>query len=160
MQSDNLDTQNHYQLDNIDRGILRGLLKDARTPYTEIARDLVVSPGTIHVRMKKMEAAGLVSGNVIQLDAAQLGFDLEAFIGVYLEKGSIYKVVIEELRKIEEITEAYYTTGQYGIFLKIACRNTKHLRAVLNEKIQAIEGIHRTETFISLEEGIKRSVPV
>jgi Lrp/AsnC family transcriptional regulator for asnA, asnC and gidA len=79
---------------------------------------------------------------------------------VYLFKGSVYKQVITQLESIPEVVEAYYTTGQYSIFLKIVCKNTNHLREVLNEKIQAIDGIERTETLISLEESIKRSIKV
>jgi Lrp/AsnC family transcriptional regulator for asnA, asnC and gidA len=94
------------------------------------------------------------------VDHTKLGYDLTAFLGVYLFKGSIYNQVITELEQIPEVVEAYYTTGQYSIFLKIVCKNTNHLRQVLNEKIQAIEGIERTETLISLEESIKRSIKV
>ena len=146
----------NYQIDNVGRGILSILSRNARTPYTEIAEKLIVSAGTIHVRMRKMEEAGIVRGTEIVVDTAKLGYDLTAFIGVFLEKGAVYRSVIEELKKIEEIVEAYYTTGGYGIFLKVVCRNTDNLREVLNEKIQAVEGIQRTETMISLEEGIRR----
>lgn len=145
-----------YQPDKLDREILEELARDARTPYTEIARKLVVSPGTIHVRMRKMEDNGLVRGAHLVLDSTKLGYDLTAFIGVYLGKGSEYRQVKAALESIPEITEAHYTTGQYGIFVKVVCRNTEHLRKVLNERIQAIDGIQRTETFISLETGIYR----
>lgn len=149
-----------YQIDNIDRAIMAILLEDARTPYTDIAQRLIVSPGTIHVRMRKLEQAGVVKGSEIIVDPAKLGFDLTAFIGVFLEKGAKYKNVIERLEAIEEILEAYYTTGGYSIFLKIVCANTDHLRRVLNEKIQEVEGIQRTETMISLEQSIRRKMPL
>jgi len=149
-----------YQIDNVDRAIMAILLEDARTPYTDIAHRLIVSPGTIHVRMRKLEQAGIVKGSEIIVDPAKLGFDLTAFIGVFLEKGAKYKNVIERLEAIEEILEAYYTTGGYSIFLKIVCANTDHLRRVLNEKIQEVEGIQRTETMISLEQSIRRKMPL
>ena len=149
-----------YQIDNVDRAIMAILLEDARTPYTDIAHQLIVSPGTIHVRMRKLEQAGIVKGSEIIVDPAKLGFDLTAFIGVFLEKGAKYKNVIERLEAIEEILEAYYTTGGYSIFLKIVCANTDHLRRVLNEKIQEVEGIQRTETMISLEQSIRRKMPL
>ncbi len=149
-----------YQIDNVDRAIMAILLEDARTPFTEIAQRLIVSPGTIHVRMRKLEQMGVVKGSELIVDPAKLGFDLTAFIGVFLEKGAKYKNVITQLEAIEEILEAYYTTGGYSIFLKIVCANTDHLRKVLNEKIQEVEGIQRTETMISLEQSIRRKMPL
>ncbi len=149
-----------YQIDNIDKQIMAILLENARTPYTEIAQKLIVSPGTIHVRMKKLEKMGVVQGTELVVDPAKLGYDLTAFIGIYLEKSVNYKEVIPELENIEEIMEAYYTTGGYSIFAKIVCANTNHLRVVLNEKIQAVRGIQRTETMISLEQSIRRKVPL
>lgn len=149
-----------YQIDNLDRQILEILSTNARTPYTEIAEKLIVSAGTIHVRMKKMESAGVVKGTEIVVDLAKLGFDLTTFIGVFLDKGAVYQDVIKQLNAIEEIVEAYYTTGGYSIFLKVVCRNTENLRMVLNEKIQRVEGIQRTETMISLEQSIRRKAPL
>ncbi len=150
----------NYRIDNLDREILEILSINARTPYTEIAEKLIVSPGTIHVRMKKMEAAGIVKSTEIVVDSAKLGFDLTTFIGVFLDKGASYQNVIKQLEAIEEIVEAYYTTGGYSIFLKVICRNTENLRKVLNEKIQKVEGIQRTETMISLEQSIRRKAPL
>ncbi len=147
-----------YQIDNLDREIMQALIENARTPYTDIAQKLIVSPGTIHVRMKKLEKLGIVLGTELIIDPAKLGYDLTAFIGIFLEKSVNYKDVIPELEKIDEITEAYYTTGGYSIFVKIVCTNTTHLRTVLNEKIQAVAGIQRTETMISLEQSIRRKV--
>lgn len=152
-----MDAQN-LEIDNVDIDILSILIENANIPYTDIAKKLVVSAGTIHVRMKKMEKLGIVRNATLIIDPIKLGFDLTAFLGIYLEKGSVYKDVIKELQKIPEVVEAYYTTGAYSIFAKIICRNTEHLRLVLNDKIQAIDGIQSTETFISLEESIKRTV--
>lgn len=149
-----------YQIDNVDRQIMQILLENARTPYTEIAQKLIVSPGTIHVRMRKLEKMGIVIGTELVIDPTKLGYDLTAFIGIYLEKSVNYKEVIPELEKIEEIMEAYYTTGGYSIFAKIVCANTNHLRTVLNEKVQAVAGIQRTETMISLEQSIRRKMPL
>ena len=149
-----------YQIDNLDREILEILSSNARTPYTEIAEKLIVSPGTIHVRMRKMEAAGIVKGTEIVVDSAKLGFDLTTFIGVFLDKGASYEDVIQQLETIKEIVEAYYTTGGYSIFLKVICKNTESLRKVLNEKIQKVNGIQRTETMISLEQSIRRKAPL
>lgn len=154
--SDSLD----YQIDKIDLEILELLGQNARTAFTEIAEKLLISPGTVHVRMRKMEAAGIVQGTEIVVDPIKLGFDLTAFVGVFLDKGATYNDVIAQLEEIDEITEAYYTTGGYSIFLKIVCRNTENLRSVLNEKLQRVPGIQRTETIISLEQSIRRKAPL
>jgi len=148
------------EIDNLDRKILGILMEDALVPYTEIAKRLIVSAGTIHVRMKKLQEAGIVKQSILMVDHQKMGYDLTAFLGVYLTRGSEYKRVAREIDRIPEIVEAHYTTGQYSIFLKVICRNTEHLRTVLNKKIQAIEGIERTETIISLEEGIRRNVNI
>lgn len=148
--------QENYEIDKLDRDIISLLMKDAMTPYTEIAQKLTVSPGTIHVRMRKLTAIGAVTGSTLLVNPAFFGLDMTAFLGIFLEKGSQYKTVIKELKKIPEVLEAYYTTGQYSIFAKISCRNTRHMREVLNDKIQVITGIQSTETLISLEESFKR----
>lgn len=145
-----------YKIDNVDKKIISFLMKDAMMPYTEIGHRILMSSGTIHVRMDSLQKKGIVKGTALVLDYAKLGYDLTAFVGVYLEKGSIYDEVIKRLEKIPEVVEAHYTTGVYSIFMKLVCRNTDHLRQVLNEKVQPVKGIDRTETIISLEESIKR----
>ena len=150
--------ESNYQIDNIDRGILSELMINAKVPYTEIAKKLIVSAGTIHVRMKKMEEAGIVKNSRLHINYELLGFDLTAFLGIYLEKGSTYTDVIQQLNLIPEIVEAHYTTGVYSIFAKIRCKNTKHMRQILNEEIQSIKGIQRTETIISLEQSMDKQI--
>jgi Lrp/AsnC family transcriptional regulator for asnA, asnC and gidA len=143
-------------IDDLDKQILSLLMKDAKTPYTDIAKQLFVSGGTIHVRMKKLEQLGLVKGATLLVDYSKLGFDVEAFLGIYLDKSSLYEEVAAAMKAIPEIVSAHYITGNYSIFIKIICRDTNHLREVLHDKIQAIDGIQRTETLISLEESINR----
>jgi Lrp/AsnC family transcriptional regulator, regulator for asnA, asnC and gidA len=148
----------NLEIDNLDIQILSILMVDATTPYTEIAKKLIVSGGTIHVRMKKMQELGIIIGSNLVIDPQKIGYDVCAFLGIYLEKGSIYKDAVEKLRGVKEIVELHYCTGAYSMFAKIICRDTNHLREVLNDKVQGIEGIQRTETFISLEESIKRQI--
>ena len=148
----------HYQIDNLDRQILNLLMRDVTRPYTDIAKELGFSGGTIHVRMKKLNDLGVIKGSQLIINPAAMGFDVCAFIGVFLEKGSEYKKAVEEMRRIPEIVEMHYTTGTYSMFVKIICRDTKHLREVLNEKMQTISGVQRTETFISLDESISRQI--
>lgn len=148
------------EIDKLDLRILSMLMDDAQKPYTEIAKKLVVSGGTVHVRMKKLISLGIVKGSHLEIDASKLGYDICAFVGMFLEKGSMYNKIVKQLEVIPEITEIHYTTGRYGIFIKINSQNTRELRAVLNDKIQPIEGIQRTETFISLEESMKRPIQI
>lgn len=148
----------HPEIDQLDRQILAKLVEDGKTPYTDIAKQLFVSSGTIHVRMKKLEQLGIVKGSSLTVDYQKLGYDITAFLGIHLDKSSLYDDVVALLKQIPEIVEANYTTGMYSIFTKIVCKDTNHLRQVLHDKIQKISGIQRTETFISLEESISRPV--
>jgi Lrp/AsnC family transcriptional regulator for asnA, asnC and gidA len=148
----------NYQLDNTDLAILNILMQDARRPFTEVAEEVFVSPGTVHVRMRKMEKLGLIKNSQLQVDLSKLGLDVTAFLGVYLQKSSLYDDVVTALKAIPEIVDCHYTTGAYSMFVKIVCRDTNHLKNILHDSIQPIEGIERTETFISLEESINRQV--
>lgn len=150
----------NLEIDKLDLQILSMLMEDAQKPYTEIAKALDVSGGTVHVRMKKLMKEHVVKGSHLEIDASKLGYDICAFVGMFLEKGSLYNKIVKQLEAIPEITEIHYTTGRYGIFLKIISRNTRELRSILNDKVQPIEGIQRTETFISLEESMKRPIQI
>ncbi len=152
--------EKEIEIDALDRQILSALMHNAKMPYTEIAKRLYVSGGTIHVRMKKLEDAGVVKGYNLDIDYGKIGFDITAFLGIYLDKSSLYDEVASELSKIPEVVEAFYTTGLYSIFIRIVCRDTKHLRDVLHDKIQKIQGIQRTETFISLQESLNRPLEI
>ncbi|MCP9237657.1 Lrp/AsnC ligand binding domain-containing protein [Lewinella sp. JB7] len=148
-----------YELDDLDRKILALLMENAKRPYTELGARLFVSGGTIHVRMNKLIAAGVVRGQTLTVDHTRLGYDVSAFLGIYLKGSGLYNQAAAYLKGIQEIVSAHYTTGVYSIFAKVICRDTDHLRDVL-QRIQAFEGIQRTETFISLEETIDRPVQV
>lgn len=148
----------HHELDDLDRKIIRTLLNDASMPYSEVAKLLQVSGGTIHVRMKKMIESGIIQGSHLVLNYSAVGFDITAFLGVFLDRGSAYRQVAEALRSIPEVIEVHFTTGGYSMFVKLVCRDTQHLREVLNEKIQGIEGVTRTETLISLEQTLNREI--
>lgn len=146
--------------DEVDKKILAVLMKNANTPYTDIAKQIRVSGGTVHVRMNRLEELGVVIGSSISLDFTKLGFDVTAFIGIHLESSSMFESVSDQLKFIPEIVAANYTTGAYGIFAKVICRDTPHLRTVLHDKIQKINGVQRTETFISLQECINRPLDI
>jgi Lrp/AsnC family transcriptional regulator for asnA, asnC and gidA len=150
----------NYEIDNLDIQILNNLMEDAFIPYTELGKKLFVSAGTIHVRMAKLQKLGIVNSPRLQVDLNKLGMDVTAFIGVYLIRSDMYDKVVKELKKIPEIISCHYTTGNYSLFLKIICRDTQHLRIVLHDRLQKIEGISRTETLISLEESFDRPLQI
>lgn len=149
---------NNYKVDKTDLKILEILIQDAKKPFTEVARKAFVSQGTVHVRMNKMLAAGIVEKTTLKVNYGKLGFDITAFIGIYLEKSSLYEKALQKLKQIPEITSIHFTTGNYSMFVRIHCKDTNHLKEVLHGKIQQIEGIERTETMISLEESLDRSL--
>ena len=147
-----------YELDDTDRRILNLLMQDAKLPYSEIARQLHVSGGTIHVRMTRLEELGIVRGATLDLDLQKVGYGIQAFLGIFLLKSSFCDSVITQLRNVPEVISVHFTTGSYNLFARIACRDTQHLRNVLHDRVQQIEGVERTETLISLEEVFSRSV--
>ncbi len=148
----------NQQIDNLDKNILNALIEDARTPYAELGKRFNVSPATIHVRIEKLKNAGIVKGTRLSIDSKQLGYDVCCFIGINLSSAGDYPSVIKELEEIEEVVEAYYTTGKYGIFIKIMCRSIDDLQWLLIEKIQSIDKIRATETLISLQNPINRTI--
>lgn len=148
----------NLKIDNVDLKILEILMQDAKKPYTEVAKKAFVSGGTVHVRMSKMEDAGIVEKTTLKVNYAKLGYDITAFIGIFLQKSALYEQVMTALKTIPEVTSIHYTTGNYSMFVKIHCKDTNHLKVVLHDKIQQIEGIERTETMISLEESLDRSL--
>lgn len=153
-----MDINGNLQLDDLDYQILDILIKDSRTPFLEIARQCHVSGGTVHVRMKKMEDMGIIKGTKLIIDNSKLGYDVCCFIGIYLDKASNFNVVFDEMKKIKEVVELHYTTGEYSIFIKVICKNIAHLQELLMTKLQAIDGVQRTDTFISLSQLIDRNI--
>ncbi len=143
----------NYQIDNIDLKILNVLSKNAKMPYTEVAKKVFVSGGTVHVRMRKLEKMGVVRGTKLDIDYDKLGYNISSYIGIYLEKSFLYKETVKSLKKIPEIVEIHAITGQYTIFIKIICKDTSHFRNFL-DTVHKVKGITRTETFMSFEETI------
>jgi Lrp/AsnC family transcriptional regulator for asnA, asnC and gidA len=151
---------NQFSLDGIDKAILRVLMENAITPIQEIARQLDLSGTAVHQRLKKLEDANLISGSYLKLNPASLGYSTTAYIGVYLDKAMRNPEAVAQLKKIKEVVECHYTTGNWSILIKILCKNNEHLMQVLNHEIQSIEGVSRTETFISLHQQIDRQIGI
>ena len=147
-------------IDELDEKILKLITKNARTPFLEVARECGVSGAAIHQRVQRLQNIGIISGSQFVVNPEKLGYNTCAYMGIYLDKAKYHTQVAEELRKIPEIVECHYTTGQYAIFIKVQTKNNKHLKRIIDENLQEIEGIARTETFISLESDFKRQVPI
>jgi Lrp/AsnC family transcriptional regulator for asnA, asnC and gidA len=147
-------------LDKLDLQIIHEMMDDAGISYADLGKKLFVSGGTIHVRIKKLQEIGIVKGTRLNVDLKLLGYDITAFVGIYLEKSSLYDQVAEDLRKVPEIIRINYTTGNYSMFIEIVARDINQLRYVLHDQLQKIRGIERTETLISLEESLNRNVRV
>lgn len=149
-----------HHIDELDRKILALITKNARIPYLEVARECKVSGAAIHQRIQRLSKMGVITGSEFSISPKKIGFNTCAYVGIFLDKASLYPEVVEQLKKISEITQCHYITGGYSIFIKIYTRNNEDLKQVLVDKVQAIKGISRTETFISLEESFNRQLPL
>lgn len=147
-------------IDKLDLNIIQEMMENADISYAELGKKLFVSGGTIHVRMKKMEEMGVIKGKKINVNLKLLDYDITAFVGIFLEKSSLYDQVAAELEKIPEIIRLNYTTGNYSMYLEIVCKDITQLRKILHDDLQKIKGIDRTETLISLDETFNRTVKV
>jgi Lrp/AsnC family transcriptional regulator for asnA, asnC and gidA len=151
---------NKINLDKLDLQIIGEMMNDAGISYADLGKKLFVSGGTIHVRIKKLEELGVAKGTRLAVDLKSLGYDVIAFLGIFLEKSSLYDAVASDLKKIPEVVRVNYTTGNYSLFAEIICKDINQLRNVLHDDIQKIKGIERTETLISLQESFNRTVQV
>jgi Lrp/AsnC family transcriptional regulator for asnA, asnC and gidA len=135
-------------------------MEDARRPILEIARNIGISGATIHQRLRKLESSGLLAGSKFVINPKVLGYSTMAYIGIYLDKAMTNPRAVKQLEEIPEVLECHYTTGNWSILIKVLCRDNEHLMQVLNKKIQQIEGVSRTETFISLDQQIDRQIRI
>lgn len=153
-------TNQNIEIDGIDKVILRALMEDARTPVLEIARNVGISGAAIHQRLRKLEKSGLIAGSKFVINPKILGYTTMAFVGVYLDKANSNPEAVTQLKKIPEVLECHYTTGNWSIFIKILCKDNEHLMHLLNKEIQSISGVSRTETFVSLAQQIDRQIKI
>lgn len=135
-------------------------MEDARTPVLEIARQVGISGAAIHQRLRKLEKSKLIAGSKFVINPKVLGYTTMAFVGIYLDKAISNPQAVKQLQKIPEVLECHYTTGNWSILIKILCKDNSHLMHLLNSQIQSIEGVSRTETFISLDQQIERQIKI
>ncbi len=119
-----------------------------------------ISGAAVHQRLKKLEKAAIISGSQIILNPKILGYKTLAFIGIYLDKAIRNPEAVKQLEQIDEVIECHYTTGNWSIFVKLLCKDNEHLMELLNKKIQSVDGVSRTETFISLQQQLNRQLKV
>ena len=150
----------NYQLDSMDEQILGMLTRNARTPFLEIARACGVSGTAIHQRVQRLMEDGIITGSGFDVNPKSLGYSTCTYVGLNLERGSMYKDVVKRLLTIPEIVECHFTTGPYTMLVKLYAQDNEQLMDLLNNKMQGIPGVVSTETLISLEQSIKREIPV
>lgn len=148
------------KIDDLDRQILNIITKNARIPFKDIAEDCEVSRAAIHQRVQRLIDTGVIVGSGYHVNPKTLGYQTCTYIGIKLEKGSMYATVVPELEKIPEVVECHFTTGPYTMMVKLYAKDNEDLMDLLNGKIQSIKGVMSTETLISLDMSIKREVPI
>ncbi|MFR2523828.1 Lrp/AsnC family transcriptional regulator [uncultured Alistipes sp.] len=147
-------------LDAIDRKILKFLIKNARMPFLEIARECGISGAAIHQRIRKLDESGVILGSRLIVDPKTLGFDVCAYIGIRLQDPQYLDATVEKLKQIPEIVECHFITGTYNVFVKLYCLDNEHLMKTIFDGIVRIQGISTTQTYISLFEAFQRQVNV
>ena len=148
------------KIDNLDRQILEIISQNARIPFKDVAADCGVSRAAIHQRVQRLIDMDVIIGSGYHVNPKSLGYRTCTYVGIKLEKGSMYKSVVEELMKIPEIVVCHFTTGAYTMLTKLYSKDNEHLMDILNSKIQEIPGVSATETMISLEQSIKKEIPI
>ncbi len=148
------------KIDNLDKKILKIIMKNARIPSKDVAVECGVSRAAIHQRIQRMIDMKVITGSGYHVDPKSVGFATCTYIGVKLERGSMYRNVVPELEKINEVAECHFTTGPYTMLIKLYARDNQHLMELLNDKVQHIPGVTATETLISLDESINRGIPI
>ena len=147
-------------LDATDKKILRFLIKNARTPFLEIARECGISGAAIHQRIKKLEDMGVIQGSRLVVAPKSLGFDVCAFISIRVSDITQQQDTVERLKDIPEIVECHYITGSYNLMVKIYCLDNEHLMRTIFDKILLVEGVSSTQTYMSLNESFQREIHV
>lgn len=148
------------KIDDLDRKILEIIMNNARIPSKDVAVVCGVSRAAVHQRIQRMIELNIITGSGYHVDPKVLGYNVCAYVGVKLERASLYRNVLSELENVKEIIESHFTTGPYTMLCKMVARDNEHLMNLLNRRIQVIPGVMSTETLISLEESLNREIPV
>lgn len=147
-------------IDRLDKRILNIIMSNARIPSKDIAEVCGVSRAAIHQRIQRLIELNVITGSGYNINPSLLGYNTCTYVGIRLEKGSMYREVLSQLEKINEVVECHFTTGQYSMLIKMFAKDNRHLMSLLNDTIQHIPGVTETETLISLEEGMYRQIQI
>ncbi len=156
--AENFDT--NLPIDDLDKKILSLIMVNARTPFLEVARECGVSGAAIHQRVQRLQNIGVIKGSEFIINPNKIGYMTCAYIGIYLKDASYFDDVVAQMKLIPQVVECHYTTGKYAIFIKIYAKSNEHMKYILHDRLQAINGISSTETLISLEESFKRQISI
>ena len=148
------------KIDSLDKKILNILSKNARIPFKDVAAECNVSRAAIHQRVQRLTDEGVITGSGFDVNPKSLGYSTCTYVGINLERGSMYKQVVERLVHIPEIVECHFTTGPYTMLVKLYARDNEQLMDLLNNQLQDIPGVVATVTLISLEQSVKREIPI
>lgn len=148
------------KIDTLDKKILEIVMNNARIPSKDVAQVCGVSRAAVHQRIQRLIDDGVIIGSGYNVNPKLLGYSTCTFIGLTLERGSMYRTVVPELLKIKEVVECHFTTGHYTMMIKVYARDNEHLMSLVNDRIQNIDGVAATETLISLEQSINRTLPI
>ena len=148
------------KIDNLDKKILSILSKNARIPFKDVAAECNVSRAAVHQRVERLKENNVITGSGFDVNPKALGYSTCTYVGINLERGSMYKEVVKRLEHIPEVVECHFTTGPYTMMVKLFARDNEQLMHLLNGQLQEIPGVVATETLISLEQNIKRDIPV
>ena len=156
----NNNNNNMEKIDNLDKKILSILSQNARIPFKDVAAECGVSRAAIHQRVQHLIENGVIMGSGFDVNPKSLGYSTCTYVGITLERGSMYKDVVDCLRQIPEVVECHFTTGPYTMLVKLYAKENEQLMQLLNGRLQSIPGVVATETLISLEQSIHREIPV
>lgn len=148
-----------HELDELDEKILNLIVGNARIPFLEVARECAVSGAAIHQRVQKLTNLGVIKGSEFVVDAERIGYETCAFVGIFLTSPSTFDYVVQELEKIPEVVECYYTTGQYDLLIKVYGKNNKDLLRIIHSELQPL-GLSRTETLMCFKDAFRKKIPI
>ncbi|MCQ2204809.1 MAG: Lrp/AsnC ligand binding domain-containing protein [Bacteroidales bacterium] len=151
---------NNLQIDELDKKILSLIMTNARVPFLQVAHECNVSGAAIHQRVQRLKNMGVIKGSEFVINPNKIGYMTCAYIGIYLKDARFFDEVVAQMKEIPQIVECHYTTGKYAIFIKIYAKSNEHMKYILHDRLQAIDGISSTETLISLEESFKRQITI
>ena len=147
-------------IDHLDKEIIQKLAANSRIPFSDLARELKISNSLVHLRVRKLAEAGIITGYSVELDAKKMGFETITYTGIVTKEAHYSYAIAEKLKDIPEVIECHFVSGKYALFIKIVAANNEELRKVLYEQIHQIEGVGSTDSFFSFGEAFQKNLPV